>query len=144
MATNKEIYNRGAFGSGYSQSSVGKFSTSGNDLEFRQTAIYCPANNYGIRLMNAVNLTPYSTINVAFSTPNHNVSADYYLMVYGQSVNEYPNSAPVLRQTKQSFNAYTEQTISVDISSLNQNGWIVFFEFTTTINLKYVHRIYFT
>lgn len=156
VASNKDIYNRGAWGSGYSISSListpySEYTSTDNtaapNITYDSPCIRLSAKSgkqfmCGGFLIGPINLSAYSTINVIGNWESSSSTQDCIIAVYGIK-------APILRDDEitsksSSANGTTEVTYSLDISGVNQNAYVGFGTTWGSSNVYLVKRIYFT
>ena len=156
VASNKDIYNRGAWGSGYSISSListpySEYTSTDNtaapNITYDSPCIRLSAKSgkqfmCGGFLIGPINLSAYSTINVIGNWESSSSTQSCMIAVYGSKV-------PILRDDEiisksSSANGTTEVTYSLDISRVNQNAYVGFGTTWGSSNVYLVKRIYFT
>lgn len=156
VASNKDIYNRGAWGSGYSLSSLK--ATYWEDAAKRipnisqdgSSIILSVTNQYwcgGFIINKAINLSAYKTANVVFNADHESSSSEVRLFVTATVPSEFSIYEDYFGYKDSGSIGINEKTVSLDISNINQNAYIVLMTVPSTIvwhdNL-YIKRIYFT
>ena len=158
VATNKDIYNRGTWGSGYSSNNLVAFRRSGYgdgsavepSLTIQAVVIKMDGKQStwefsgGFTINKAINLTAYNTINVVHSCDKESTLPDVYIRIYS-NIPTYIDDDYIKSVYTEGITR-TEQTTSMDVSSINREVYIGF-GFMRNIdadNAVYIHRIYFT
>ena len=140
-----DIYNRGSWGSGYSQSSIVDSSSEGhetynsNNIEIvsykRISGGGITYYRFSVKISNNggdFNLSPYKSVNVMFSDPDFNdIERGVTLEVPGAS------------KTTGSITG-AEQILTLDLSAINVTGVIELQADSDYNNTVYIHRVWFT
>lgn len=144
VATNKDIYNRGTWGSGYNLSNFGYVDgfepTDSNNFEEQPSAI--KADNFWFKKL--IDFTPYTKLSLVISFTKNSDSVKSF-KVYATMPPYVTNNTNLLAEVESRFaSANAEFTMTVDISAINRSGYFTFFENSTNIYGLAIHRIYFT
>ena len=159
VASNKDIYNRGAWGSGYSLNQfVGKRDADYRDPEdapvfSQETAAIVAVGQTKVSsgcffINKEINLSPYNTLSIVFSFTGINNGGRIGINTSNNlSYIDMDNwTIKSKRVWNTDDNITGELTATVDVSSVNHNGYICF-ETTnglTPTREMYIYRIYFT
>lgn len=140
-----DVYNRGAWGSGFSNSFVGRHYSSAWDgrtitMTSQASALKMYVDGSGSMFFNKfINLSPYNTINVLCSTP-YSSRNTFRVEVY-PAIPAYTEYAATVG-IGTSGEGTAEKAVSINISALNISAYIAFSGNTTGFNC-YIHRIWF-
>lgn len=140
-----DIYNRGSWGSGYGTASVQPSNNFGS-IEFRSSNIYSfgGVHNGRFRAFSVtisrqgglINLQPYRTINIVYSTPVLGLSGQVWEVKLMLDTND-----EIYATGKESK---TEKTITLDISNVGVTDKLEFFGYSERWDYVNIYRIYFT
>lgn len=140
-----DIYNRGSWGSGYGTASVQPSNNFGS-IEFRSSNIYSFGGVHNGRLRafsvtisrqgGLINLQPYRTINIVYSTPVLGLSGQVWEVKLMLDTND-----EIYATGKESK---TEKTITLDISNVGVTDKLEFFGYSERWDYVNIYRIYFT
>lgn len=140
-----DIYNRGSWGSGYGTASVQPSNNYGS-IEFRSSNIYSFGGIYNGRFRafsvtisrqgGLINLQPYRTINIVYSTPVLELSGQVWEVKLMLDTND-----EIYVTGKESK---TEKTITLDISNVGVTDKLKFFGYSESWDYVNIYRIYFT
>ena len=140
-----DIYNRGSWGSGYGTASVQPSNNYGS-IEFRSSNIYSfgGVHNSKFRAFRVtisrqgglINLQPYRTINIVYSTPVLGLSGQVWEVKLMLDTND-----EIYVTGKESK---TEKTITLDISNVGVTDKLEFFGYSERWDYVNIYRIYFT
>lgn len=154
VASNKDIYKRGTWGSGFSLSLfkyISYFSSSGDpDVTFNEGSatinLIYNVDNAGFYINKSVNSSAYSSINFVVSTSND--ITDYRrfnVTLYSQKPGSTISDSPKIAESTSMGESTTEKTLTIDLSNINQDIWIGFNSSGgATSGTVHIHRIYFT
>ena len=151
-AGDKEIYNRGTWGNGYSLSQIAPTkcanTSSGSSLcTVSQDSSTLRLNNIGskycaIYINKAVNFSAYQTLNVVASCAK--VEQVINLYVLDSKPPEFLDNAVYIRRPQvRAVEGYKEYTLSASLSDINLSGYLAVSFHTFIDGYRYIHRIYF-
>lgn len=156
VASNKDIYNRGAWGSGYSSNIVKVLAENSTydppEVSYDSTTIRLKGNTSpvtnsggGIMLNKKINLSPYNTINVVVSR-DMNGRFNFTIGVYTSIPKNFNTDSPV-KDIGKDFDdePNVEHTLSLNISNINYDVYLGFHRDEPMYSdYTRIHRIYFT
>ena len=140
-----DIYNRGSWGSGYSQSSIVDASSEGHEtynsnnieiVSYKRVSGGKAASNFSVRISKngeLFNLSPYKSVNVMFSDPDFNTLFERDVTL----------EVPGVLQTTGSITG-AEQTLTLNLSAINVTGVIQLRAKVDQNNSVFIHRVWFT
>lgn len=173
MAGSYDIYNRGAFGFGFSSSNFinSRRGGTGSSISFQPNAIKLHTEEINIyrwdtraalAITNLINFTPYKTLNVTLSNTygyhkGNSVSTQkMYLSIHSSSgvIGGY-DGGDITSLVFSPNSSNTEKTLTLDVSGINKSGYISIDHYYTYdlygsdktkshSNDAYVYRIWFT
>ena len=153
VASNKDIYKRGTWGSGFSLSLLKYISmfggSSDSGLTFNEGSatinLIYNATNAGFYINKAVNSSAYSSINFVVSTSNN--ITDYRrfnVTLYSQKPGSTISDSPKIAESTAMGESTTDKTLTMDLSNINQDIWIGFNSGGgATSGTVHIHQIYF-
>lgn len=154
VASNKDIYKRGTWGSGFSLSLfkyISMFGGSGDpDLTFNEGSatidLIYKSDNAGFYINKAVNSSAYSSINFVVSTSNDITNyRRFNVTLYSQKPGSTISDSPQIAKSTAMGESTTEKTLTIDLSNINQDIWIGFnSDGGATSGTVHIHQIYFT
>ena len=140
-----DIYNRGSWGNGYSQSSIVDASSEGHEtynsnnieiVSYKRVSGGKAAYRFFVRISKngeLFNLSPYKSVNVMFSDPDFNTLFERVVTL----------EVPGVLQTTGSITG-AEQTLTLNLSAINVTGVIQLRAKVDQNNSVFIHRVWFT
>nr|DAZ06684.1 MAG TPA: tail protein [Caudoviricetes sp.] len=139
-----DVYNRGSWGSGYGTASITPTYSYGS-IEYKNSNIvsYGGANNGRFKAFdvtiskqgNPINLQPYKTVNVVYSTNTMNLGGEWEVKI------RLSGNSEIYTEGKESA---TERTISLNISNVGITDKIQIYGVSEHWDTIYIYRVYFT
>lgn len=139
-----DVYNRGSWGSGYGTASITPTHSYGS-IEYKNSNIvsYGGANNGRFKAFdvtiskqgNPINLQPYKTVNVVYSTNTMNLGGEWEVKI------RLSGNSEIYTEGKESA---TERTISLNISNVGITDKIQIYGVSEHWDTIYIYRVYFT